>query len=59
MTRERRVGPSEALVTRERRIGLLVFFAALAAIVVMLYPFGQLAGVDEVEPEVLDESLER
>ncbi len=46
-------------MNRERRIGLLVFTAALAAIVVMLAPLGDLPVVDDGEVEVLDETLER
>jgi hypothetical protein len=46
-------------VRHERRIGVLVFAAALAAILVMLYPLGSGLTADQVETEVLDEALER
>lgn len=46
-------------MSHERRIGALVFAAALAAILVMLYPLGSGLAGQQVETEVLDETLER
>jgi hypothetical protein len=46
-------------VDRERRLVVLVLVAAVATIALMLGPLGDLPGVEEPAPEVLDETLER
>jgi hypothetical protein len=46
-------------VDRERRLGLLVIVAALATIALMLGPLGEVPGMEQPAPEVLDETLER